>query len=289
MNLSNSAGLKPDAVVPSGANFFASVTLESRTHTNPWAVGTSTAVNGVLIALLLIVGIRTTSDNFTKPIPHGHFDLSNIPLLAPFTPHPDDGGTGSGSHDVIEPTRGNPPKFTATPLATPIVPTIVDPKLAVEPSVVRQTVTLPSDPSLPTLGIPNSSNVTMLSNGPGDGAGIGSGKHGPYGNGTGNTFGAGDSDGLLPGNGVSAPVLVYAPIAEFSDEARRNKYQGVCMIAVIVDAQGIPRNPVVIQRLGEGLDEKALESIPHYKFKPGMKNGRPVATRVVVEVNFRLF
>ena len=78
-------------------------------------------------------------------------------------------------------------------------------------------------------------------------------------------------------------------MAEFSDEARRNKYQGVCMISLIVDAQGIPRNPVVIQPLGEGLDEKALEAIPRYKFKPGMKNGRAVATRVVVEVNFRLF
>jgi TonB family protein len=61
------------------------------------------------------------------------------------------------------------------------------------------------------------------------------------------------------------------------------------MISVIVDAQGIPRNPVVVQPLGEGLDEKALEAIPHYRFKPGMKNGRPVATRVIVEVNFRLF
>ncbi len=61
------------------------------------------------------------------------------------------------------------------------------------------------------------------------------------------------------------------------------------MMAVLGDALGIPRIPVVILRLGEGLDEKALEALPHYKFKPGMKNGRPVATRIVVAVNFRLF
>jgi TonB family protein len=61
------------------------------------------------------------------------------------------------------------------------------------------------------------------------------------------------------------------------------------MITVVVDAQGIPRNPVVVQRLGEGLDEKALEAIPQYRFKPGMKDGRAVATRITIEVNFRLF
>jgi TonB family protein len=185
--------------------------------------------------------------------------------------------------------RGNPPKFTATPLATPIVPTIADPKLAVEPAIVRQPVTLPSDPSLPNIGMPNSTNVTMLANGPGDGGGIGSGKYGPYGDGTGNTIGPGWGDGLLPGNGVKPPVLIFAPTPEFSDEARRNKYQGICMITVVVDAEGIPRNPVIVRRLGEGLDEKALEAIPHYRFKPGMKDGHAVATRITIEVNFRLF
>jgi TonB family protein len=286
MTLTNSARLKSDAVAPSTAVFFATVTLESRTHANPWAIGTSTAVNGALIALLLILGLKTTNSHFPPAAPLNHIDLSDFPLFAPATPQSSNGGSGGGSHDLIDPTRGNPPKFTATPLAPPMVQTIVDPKLAVEPA----SVTLPSDPSLPNLGIAHSPNVTMLSNGPGGPVGIGSGKNGPYGSGTGPGNVLGPGDGVFtPGNGVSAPVLVYAPMSEFSDEARRNKYQGVCMISVIVDAQGIPRNPVVIQPLGEGLDEKALEAIPHYKFKPGMKNGRPVATRVIVEVNFRLF
>jgi periplasmic protein TonB len=281
-----SAHLKSDAAAPAGAGFFASVTLESRTHANPWAIGTSTAVNAALIALLLILGLKTTNPHFPAATPLSHISLSDFPLFAPATPQPSNRGSGGGSHDLMDPTRGNPPRFTATPLAPPIVQAIVDPKLAVEPA----TVILPSDPSLPNIGMPNSTNVTMLSNGPGGPVGIGKGKDGMYGPGTGpgNVLGSGDGV-FAPGNGVSAPVLVYAPLSEFSDEARRNKYQGVCMISVIVDAQGIPRNPVVIQPLGEGLDEKALEAIPHYKFKPGMKNGRPVATRVIVEVNFRLF
>ena len=64
------------------------------------------------------------------------------------------------------------------------------------------------------------------------------------------------------------------PEAEFSDEARRAKYQGVCLISLIVDAQGNPQNPRVIRALGMGLDEKALEAVRKYKFKPAMKDGR---------------
>jgi TonB family protein len=290
MTLPDSARIKSEAAVPGGAGFFSTVTLDSRTHTNPWAVGTSTAVNGALIALLLVVGLQTTRNHFPPATPLSPISLSDIPLFAPATPQANNGGSGGGAHDLVDPTRGNPPKFTATPLAPPMVPIIVDPQLAVEPAIVKQSVTLPSDPSLPNIGMMHSPNVTMLSNGPGGPVGIGTGTHGVYGPGSGPSGVYGPGDGIYaPGSGVSGPVLVYAPMAEFSDEARRNKYQGVCMISLIVDAQGIPRNPVVIQPLGEGLDEKALEAIPRYKFKPGMKNGRAVATRVVVEVNFRLF
>lgn len=289
MTLPNSASFNVDASGPDNAGFFASVTLESRTRTNPWAIGTSTAVNGALIALLLILGLQTTRNHFPPATPLSHIDLSDFPLLSPATPQANNGDSGSGAHDLVDPTRGKPPKFTAAPLATPIVPTIVDPRLAVEPAIVKQAVTLPSDPSLPNIGMPHSPNVTMLANGPGDGAGIGSGKNGPYGSGTGDTFGPGSGDGLVPGNGIKAPVLIFAPTPEFSDEARRNKYQGVCMITVVVDAQGIPHNPVVIQRLGEGLDEEALRAIPQYRFKPGMKDGHPVGTRITISVNFRLF
>jgi len=289
MTLPESPRLNADAALPPGSGFFSSVTLESRAHTNPWAIGTSTALNGALIALLLILGLQSTRSHFPPAVPLSPISLSDFKLFAPTTPRASDGGSGAGSHDLVDPSRGNPPRFTVTSLAPATVPIVADPKLAVEPEIVRQTITLPTDPSLPNIGMKDSTNVTMVSGGPGTTIGIGSGKNGPYGDGTGHTFGPGDGDALTPGNGVAAPVLVYAPMSEFSDEARRNKYQGVCMISLIVDEHGMPRNPVVIQRLGEGLDEKALEAIPLYKFKPGMKNGHPVATRIVIAVNFRLF
>jgi periplasmic protein TonB len=289
MNLPGSSLSNSDSAASNGADFFASVTLESRTRTNPWAIGTSTAVNGALITLLLIVGLRTTSTAFTDPAHHPSVDIGEFRFLAPVTPHSSDGGSGVGSHDLLDPIRGNPPRDEVMPLATPIVPIINNPQLAVEPAIVRQTVTLPSDPSLPNIGIVNSPNVALASDGQGGPAGIGSGRNGTYGTGTGHTSGPGPGDSYIPGNGVSAPTLIYAPLAEFSDEARRNKYQGICMIAVVVDAQGIPRNPVVARTLGEGLDEKALEAVRRYKFKPGMREGHAVPTRITIEVNFRLF
>ena len=97
--------------------------------------------------------------------------------------------------------------------------------------------------------------------------------------GTGNGWGPGTGGnaggGLFRiGGGVSAPVPIVSPEAEFSDEARRAKYQGVCLVSLIVDAQGNPQNPRVIRALGMGLDEKALEAVRKYKFKPAMKDGQ---------------
>jgi len=56
-----------------------------------------------------------------------------------------------------------------------------------------------------------------------------------------------------------------------------------------VDARGYPRNPRVIRSLGMGLDEKALEAVQRYRFRPAMKDGRPVSAMINVEVNFRLY
>jgi protein TonB len=103
--------------------------------------------------------------------------------------------------------------------------------------------------------------------------------------------GSNSSDELFQvGGHVSAPVPIFEPEAEFSDEARRAKYQGVCLVALIVDAQGIPQSVRVMRGLGRGLDEKAVEAVRKYRFKPAMLNGRtPVSVPVNVQVNFRLY
>jgi TonB family protein len=91
------------------------------------------------------------------------------------------------------------------------------------------------------------------------------------------------------GGGVSAPVLLNFPQAQFSDEARRAKYQGVCILSLVVDAKGLPQNVRVERPLGYGLSEKAAEAVSRYRFKPAMKNGVPVPVKISVEIEFHIF
>jgi TonB family protein len=176
------------------------------------------------------------------------------------------------------------------------VQTVDKPKLAMEAAInVQKDIPLPDNPMLPNLGMKDSVNVKLASNGQGGGSGIGTGYGGGLGSGSGNGYGSGSGGNYgggvyRVGGGVSAPVPIFQPDPVFSDEARRNKYQGICVVRIIVDAHGNPQNPRVVRALGMGLDEKAIEAVMKWKFRPGMKGGKPVATGPVdVELNFRMF
>jgi TonB family protein len=182
------------------------------------------------------------------------------------------------------------------PITPPQVPILDNPRLAIDSAIaVPLDIKLPDNPSLANIGVHNSPNVMLASNGPGNRGGIGTGSDGGDGPGNGNGGGPGSDRGFgnsiyTPGiGGVSNPIPIVSPEAEFSDEARRNKYQGICLIAMIVDARGYPQNPRVIRSLGMGLDEKALEAVQRYRFRPAMKDGKPVAAMISVQVDFRLF
>ena len=90
------------------------------------------------------------------------------------------------------------------------------------------------------------------------------------------------------GGDVSAPVLVTKVEPEYSEEARKAKYSGTVLLSIVVDANGLPRDIHIIRPLGLGLDEKAIEAVSKWRFRPGMKGGHAVATQAQVEVNFRL-
>lgn len=263
--------------------------------TNPWAVGTATVVNGAILALVLVLGARKIYQEIKKPV----LDSTNIDISefkAPKRPTMAGGGGGGGSHDMVDPTKGHLPKLDPHPQAPPMIPVVEKPKLAVDSAInVQKDIKLPDNPLMPLIGVHNSANVTLDSNGQGSGGGMGTGAGGGLGSGTGNGYGpgyGGNAGGGLyhVGGGISAPVAINAPEAEFSDEARRAKYQGEVMISLIVDAQGNPQNPRVVRPLGMGLDEKALEAVRKYKFKPALKDGRTaVPVMVTIAVNFRLY
>jgi TonB family protein len=90
------------------------------------------------------------------------------------------------------------------------------------------------------------------------------------------------------GNGVTAPVLLSKRDPEYSEEARAAKYQGTVLLAVEVGPNGKASSIRVMRGLGLGLNEKAIEAVDQWRFKPGQKDGKPVTVLCTIEVNFRL-
>jgi len=91
------------------------------------------------------------------------------------------------------------------------------------------------------------------------------------------------------GGRVSRPELLYAPEPEMSEEAKREKLSGNVLVNLWVDEKGLPTHVRVLRGAGHGLDEKAVEAVQGYKFKPAMEDGKPVAVSLKVEVNFQIF
>jgi len=169
-----------------------------------------------------------------------------------------------------------------------------DPKLAMDPTIVVPPDIHLQQPKLPDLGDPMSHLPSVASNGTGSGGGIGSGSGGGVGSGEGPGFGPGHGGGtgggaFRVGGGVSAPKAIYAPDPEYSEEARKVKHMGTVVLWLVVGPDGKPRDIRVLRTLGLGLDEKAIEAVKNWRFEPAMKDGKPVAVQINVEVNFHLY
>jgi periplasmic protein TonB len=202
------------------------------------------------------------------------------------------GGHGSGgTHDKTAASRGALPKMTLEDQLTPpqAVPLNLDPKLPEPPSVMALSdVRLPQ---LAQLGDPLSAVQGPPSNGPGSGGGIGSNCCGGVGSSSGPGFGPYDEGNVYrPGRGgVTQPRAIYDPDPDYSDAARKAKYQGSVLLWLVVGPEGRPHNIRIQRSLGMGLDEKALAAVSTWRFQPATLNGQPVAVEVNVEVTFRLY
>ena len=80
-----------------------------------------------------------------------------------------------------------------------------------------------------------------------------------------------------------------ATLAALAEEARKNKWQGVVILKLIIGKDGKPQDISVQRTLGMGLDEKAIEAVKQWRFEPGTKDGQPVPVEVSMEVSFRLY
>jgi protein TonB len=241
------------------------------------------------VAMLLLT-VLSAHDAIEKKVRE---DLHMLdPNIKPYDPPKKltaQGGGGGGAKAPTPVTKGQLPKRTLKQFVPPQVVMNEKPKLAVVPSLIdvptpKVDINQYGDP-LAHLGLP--------SNGPGSGAGMGSGSGGGVGSGNGGGFGPGSGGGVWggvyrAGGGVSAPSVLYKVDPEYSEEARKAKYSGTVVLSLIVDEEGRARSIRVVRSLGLGLDEKAMEAVAKWKFKPGMKGGVAVNVRAQIEVNFRL-
>ena len=103
-------------------------------------------------------------------------------------------------------------------------------------------------------------------------------------------FGAQDSTIYLPGNGVSLPQVLKQVKAEYTEEAKQNRIEGKVGLDVVVLADGGIGDVKVAQSLDTvyGLDANAVKAMKQWQFKPGMKDGKPVAVRVAVDISYSL-
>lgn len=90
------------------------------------------------------------------------------------------------------------------------------------------------------------------------------------------------------GPGVKMPELQEQTEPEYTDEARVARHEGAVAVEVEIDRDGLPRNLRVVRILGLGLDENALEAVRQWRFKPARLDGKKVACRALLEINFTL-
>ncbi len=256
----------------------------------------STVVHLAALAVVLSGAIfaRKVVDVVKQPPTVELIAPDSIPALKP-SKTLSGGGGGGGDRDKLQASKGRLPKQSMEQFTPPTV--IVrneHPKLPKEATVIIPPEVHLAQPNMPNLGDPLSHIPAPPSNGVGSGAGIGSGSGGGVGVGSGPGFGEGRGGGtgggvFRVGGGVLAPKLVYDPEPEYSEEARKAKYQGTCVLSVVVGPDGLAHEIKVTNTLGLGLDEKAIEAVRKWRFEPAMKDGKPVNVLISVQVNFRLY
>src|SRR5262245_22425097 len=265
--------------------------LSETTHRTRLPRLLSVLLHASIITLALIP--RPTA---AKRVPKG---LINLALYAPARLIlPADamaGGGGGGRHALTPASLGKLPRAADKQLVPPDPepPKAIDPALIVEPSIVAPQ--LASLPQLKLLTIGDPDGIAgPPSPGPGDGFGIGDGvghgdgdSHGP-GTGRGEGGGCCESGVFQIGGSITAPVLVNEVLPEYSEEARKARYQGTVVLNTIIREDGSVQVMKVARGIGFGLDQNAINAVLQWRFRPARRNGKAVAAYLNVEVSFNL-
>ena len=260
----------------------------------------------VHVSLLLLMAIPLAQR--LAPATTTTVDLGPVADVSPYPLPPSTkqggGGGGGGQRSPTPAAKGRLPRRALEQLTPPVV--VIRnpfPKLAAEPTVVVPPDLALQNPNIPAYGEPLALAQDLsggLGSGGGIGSGLGTGVGAGSGPGVGPGWGGGTGGGVYRiGGSVSAPTCVYgcdescaayAACPEYSEEARKAKFQGVVVVWMVLDEKGriLPGSVRIAKALGMGLDEEAARAVLQWHFKPALRFGKPVPVSLAVEVNFRL-
>ena len=268
---------------PRPAVVFAPDVFLAKMQSKRSARSTGYAVLAHAAAILLVCMVVSAHVRIAPPPETAQLDVMTTP--PPIAPEMRKTGGGGGSNDHAPVAKGQLPKFAPVQITPPKIP--VEAKIPMPDPAIEAVTNLKMDnPNMPNLGMPNSKSLST-SLGAGKGTGMGDGNGPGLGNGRGGNWGGGDVKNV--GGGITEPVVITQVEPEFSEEARRAKYPGDVIVSLIVDANGMPQNVHVLHGVGMGLDEKAVEAVKQYRFKPARENGKPVAVYMNVDVGFHIY
>jgi len=237
----------------------------------------SLAAHVVLIALLIFAASQSGPAPPQTTAPERVTSLTFLPPpKAP--PKAIDARSGGSNRTLLSAKHGSPPP---TARRTFIPPTSSPhPQLPITIAFEIPTVATSDNIGDPLSRLPNGALGANGDNGIGNHGccgGIGESQSGPPGIAV-----------VRRGRGVTPPQLLYKVEPEFSEEARKAKYQGVVVLSIQVDITGTVRAVHVQKGLGLGLNEKAMDAVSHWRFRPGFMDGKPVVTEATVQVTFQL-
>ena len=217
------------------------------------------------------------------------------------------GGGGGGKEEKLPPEKGRLPETMRQKL---IAPDPKEPQPLIPPEnknaqnqKIITPVEIPQDTILP-IGDIQAPSGRQKSDGPGSGGGAGTGQGGGSGSGSGGGAGTGSGGGVgggkgggvgdgagpfVAGNGVIPPMLIFQPKPDYTEEARRQRIEGIVLLEAIVRKDGSVDNVKVKKSLGYGLDESAVKTVAEkWRFRPGTLKGEKVSVFIEIEIKFKL-
>lgn len=268
-------------------------TLES-TH----VFAASSTLHAGMVAALVLLATFNAAPIVTNADAPAHL-VDSMPLIFLATPGPGGGGGGSGLAQpapppkaALEGTRTVSSPAPAVREPRPIVPAPKPLNAEPLPALMAPIVSAPADAQT-RAGVLQQTEVTMDSHGPGTGGSLGSGAGAGLGDGTGSGVGPGSGGGTgggpyRPGSGIDPPRLVREIKADYTEDARQRGLSGEVVMEIVVRRDGTVGDVKVLQGLGGGLNDRAVQAVRQWRFSPAHRQGEAVDVMVEVSVEFRL-